>query len=222
VVKNESLIQGCMIGIPEAAAIILTTAKRTELEGLVRSTKTEHRLRQRAGIVLVAVSMKRATEAPRQNTRWNPANASGAFGAAEAQGLCPLVGTALGRSARRCRCAVYLAHSACPEDLPGANPGARATIRSSPPRTADVLGLYMAPPENAIVICIESPRPRLFAAFEVATGKVTAAHKKRRRRIEFFDFMNDIVAVWPTPPSTSTTSIPTNQKTTFGSSSIRT
>jgi DDE superfamily endonuclease len=31
----------------------------------------------------------------------------------------------------------------------------------------------------------------------VATGKVTAAHKKRRRRIEFLDFMNDIVAVWP-------------------------
>jgi len=34
----------------------------------------------------------------------------------------------------------------------------------------------------------------LFAAFEVATGKVTAAHKTRRRRIEFLDFMNDIVA----------------------------
>ena len=34
----------------------------------------------------------------------------------------------------------------------------------------------------------------LFAAFEVATGKVMAAHKKRRRRVEFLDFMNDIVA----------------------------
>jgi transposase len=43
-----------MIGIPEATAIILTTAERTELEGLVRSTKTEHRLRQRARIVLLA------------------------------------------------------------------------------------------------------------------------------------------------------------------------
>src|SRR6476660_6170615 len=37
----------------------------------------------------------------------------------------------------------------------------------------------------------------LFAAFEVATGKVTAAHKKRRRRVEFLDFMNDIVAAFP-------------------------
>ena len=43
-----------MSGIPEATAIILTTAERTELEGLVRSTKTEHRLRQRARIVLLA------------------------------------------------------------------------------------------------------------------------------------------------------------------------
>jgi DDE superfamily endonuclease len=37
----------------------------------------------------------------------------------------------------------------------------------------------------------------LFAAFEVATGKVTAVHKKRRRRVEFLDFMNDSVAAWP-------------------------
>jgi transposase len=93
-------------------------------------------------------------------------------------------------------------------------------------KAADVVGLYMAPPENAIVICVDEkpsiqaleraqgylklPGGRaltgqshdykrngtstLFAAFEVATGKVIAAHKKRRRRIEFLDFMNDIVA----------------------------
>lgn len=93
-------------------------------------------------------------------------------------------------------------------------------------KAADVVGLYMAPPENAIVVCVDEkpsiqaleraqgylklPGGRaltgqshdykrngtstLFAAFEVATGKVIAAHKKRRRRIEFLDFMNDIVA----------------------------
>ena len=93
-------------------------------------------------------------------------------------------------------------------------------------KAADVVGLYMAPPENAIVICVDEkpsiqaleraqgylklPNGRaltghshdykrngtstLFAAFEVATGKVMAAHKKRRRRLEFLDFMNDIVA----------------------------
>jgi len=96
-------------------------------------------------------------------------------------------------------------------------------------KAADVVGLYMAPPENAIVICVDEkpsiqaleraqgylklPNGRaltghshdykrngtttLFAAFEVATGKVTAAHKSRRRRIEFLDFMNDIVAGHP-------------------------
>lgn len=96
-------------------------------------------------------------------------------------------------------------------------------------KAADVVGLYMAPPENAIVICVDEkpsiqaleraqgylklPGGRtltgrshdykrngtstLFAAFEVATGKVTAAHKTRRRRVEFLSFMNDLVAVYP-------------------------
>lgn len=96
-------------------------------------------------------------------------------------------------------------------------------------KAADVVGLYMAPPENAIVVCVDEkpsiqalertqgylklPNGRaltghshdykrngtttLFAAFEVATGKVRAAHKTRRRRIEFLDFMNDIVAGHP-------------------------
>jgi transposase len=43
-----------MSGIPEATVIILTAEKRAELESLARSTKTEHRLRQRARIVLLA------------------------------------------------------------------------------------------------------------------------------------------------------------------------
>jgi hypothetical protein len=37
----------------------------------------------------------------------------------------------------------------------------------------------------------------LFAALEVATGKVTAGHYKRRRRVEFLDFMNGIIANYP-------------------------
>jgi transposase len=92
-------------------------------------------------------------------------------------------------------------------------------------KAADVVGLYIAPPENAIVICVDEkpsiqaleraqgylklPNGRaltghshdyrrngtstLFAAFEVATGKVKVAHKNRRRRVEFLDFMNDIL-----------------------------
>lgn len=96
-------------------------------------------------------------------------------------------------------------------------------------KAADVVGLYLAPPEKAVVICVDEkpsiqaleraqgylklPNGRtltghshdykrngtstLFAAFEVATGKIIAAHKKRRRRVEFLDFMNQVVAAYP-------------------------
>jgi transposase len=37
----------------------------------------------------------------------------------------------------------------------------------------------------------------LFAAFNIANGAVTARHYRRRRRIEFLDFMNRIVAAHP-------------------------
>ena len=37
----------------------------------------------------------------------------------------------------------------------------------------------------------------LFAALEVATGLVKAGHSQRRRRVEFLDFMNGVVAAYP-------------------------
>src|SRR5271157_4351393 len=37
----------------------------------------------------------------------------------------------------------------------------------------------------------------LFAALEVTTGQVKAGHYNRRRRVEFLDFMNQIVADYP-------------------------
>ena len=96
-------------------------------------------------------------------------------------------------------------------------------------KAADVVGLYLAPPENAIVLCVDEkpsiqaleraqgylrlPNGRalsgqshgykrhgtttLFAALDLATGKIAAAHKKRRRRIEFLAFMDEIVALYP-------------------------
>ena len=96
-------------------------------------------------------------------------------------------------------------------------------------KAADVVGLYIAPPDKAIVLGVDEkpsiqaleraqgylklPTGRaltgqshdykrhgtstLFAAFEVATGKVTAAHKPRRRCAEFLDFMNGVVAAYP-------------------------
>src|ERR1700720_1922762 len=96
-------------------------------------------------------------------------------------------------------------------------------------KAAEIVGLYLSPPENAIVICVDEkpsiqaleraqgylkfPNGRaltgqshdykrhgtttLFAALEVATGKIIAAHSKRRRRVEFLDFMNSVTAAFP-------------------------
>lgn len=37
----------------------------------------------------------------------------------------------------------------------------------------------------------------LFAALEVATGKILVTHSKRRRRVEFLDFMDRVTAAFP-------------------------
>jgi len=97
------------------------------------------------------------------------------------------------------------------------------------PKAADIVGLYLAPPENAVVLSVdEKPHIQaleraqgylrlpsgeamrgfgheykrhgtstLFAALNVATGQVQAGHYHRRRRREFLDFMNDVVAHYP-------------------------
>ena len=96
-------------------------------------------------------------------------------------------------------------------------------------RAADIVGLYLNPPENAVVVCVDekpciqaverqqgwlrfpdgktmmgfSDRYRrngsstLFAALEVATGQVIASNRLRKRRREFLDFMNEVVAARP-------------------------
>jgi transposase len=97
------------------------------------------------------------------------------------------------------------------------------------PKAADIVGLYLNPPENALVLCVdEKPSIQaleraqgwlrlpngqalngfshcykrhgtttLFAALDIATGQVIAGHYNRRRRREFLDFMNEIVAAYP-------------------------
>jgi transposase len=96
-------------------------------------------------------------------------------------------------------------------------------------KAADVVGLYLNPPENAIVLSVdEKPHIQaleraqgwlklpngkaltgfnheykrhgtttLFTALEVATGLVRAGHYQRRRRVEFLDFMNRLLAHYP-------------------------
>lgn len=96
-------------------------------------------------------------------------------------------------------------------------------------KAADVVGLYLDPPENALVLCVDEkphiqaleraqgwlrlPDGRaltgfaheykrhgtttLFAALEVASGRVQTGHAARRRRRDFLDFMNEVVAAHP-------------------------
>ena len=82
-------------------------------------------------------------------------------------------------------------------------------------KAADIVGLYMMPPDNAVVLSVDEkpsiqaleraqgylqlPNGRAMTgqSHEVATGKVVGRHYRRRRRIEFLDFMNRIVAAYP-------------------------
>src|SRR6202163_2808189 len=94
------------------------------------------------------------------------------------------------------------------------------------PKAADVVGLYLNPPQNALVLSVdEKPSIQaleraqgyirlpngqaingfshgykrngtttLFAALDIVTGQVQTGRYNRRRRREFLDFMNEIVA----------------------------
>ena len=95
-------------------------------------------------------------------------------------------------------------------------------------KVTDVVGLYLAPPENAIVLCVDEKSQiqaldrtapvlptqpylierrssdyvrhgttTLFAALEIATGKVTAALKPRHRRQEFLAFLRQVARAYP-------------------------
>lgn len=93
-------------------------------------------------------------------------------------------------------------------------------------KAASIIGLYLNPPENAVVLSVdEKPAiqalerdqgwlrlpngqafrgfnheykrhgtTNLFAALEVATGLVKTGHYSQRKRKDFLDFMNDVIA----------------------------
>jgi transposase len=91
-----------------------------------------------------------------------------------------------------------------------------------------VVGLYLAPPENAVVLCIDEKSQiqalnrtqktlplqpghaeqrthdyvrhgttTLFAALEIATGKVTGLCKKQHRHQEFLAFLKHVARAYP-------------------------
>ena len=110
----------------------------------------------------------------------------------------------------------------------------RARGSSSPPtreleaKIRDVVGLYLDPPEGAVVVCVDEKsqvqaldrtqpilpmRPgqierqtydykrngttTLFAALEIATGKVVQACKPRHRHQEFLAFLKQVARAYP-------------------------
>jgi transposase len=95
-------------------------------------------------------------------------------------------------------------------------------------KVTDVVGLYLEPPENAIVLCVDEKSQiqaldrtqptlpmkagsaerrthdyirhgttTLFAALEVATGKVTAVTQPRHRHQEFLRFLKHVAKAYP-------------------------
>jgi transposase len=252
-----------MRSIPCATVVALTAAERAVLEALVRSTKSEVRMRTRAQIVLAAADGLPTREIGRivgcttgTASKWRVRyardrlagldetgnrGAEPKYGPAEQQRIlamldqpppagysnwsAPLLARALDDVHEQY---IWRFLRAQKIDLSGRKSWCESTDPDFVAKAADIVGLYMAPPTNAVVLSVDEkpsiqaleregylklPNGRamigqshdykrhgtttLFAALNVATGKVTGRHDKRRRRVEFLDFMNKIVADYP-------------------------
>ena len=95
-------------------------------------------------------------------------------------------------------------------------------------KVTDIIGLYLHPPENAVVLCVDEKSQiqalnrtqktlpmqpghneqrthdyvrngttTLFAALEIATGKVTGLCKQRHRHQEFLAFLKHVARAYP-------------------------
>src|SRR4029453_83318 len=252
------------MAIQEATPIALTAAERATLTGWVRSGKTEHRLVERARIVLLAgdgwgsraiareggrarggVSRWRVrfardrlaglADAPRSGKPKTYAAAGGrrllalldrpppgGFG----RWTAPLLAKELGDISDQ---HVWRFLRAQRIDLAGRKSWCLSSDPEFTAKAADIVGLYLDPPDHAIVLAVDEkpaiqdlqraqgylklPNGRslhgqaheykrrgtttLFAALEIATGAIKAKHTKRRRRLEFLDFMNEVVVDYP-------------------------
>lgn len=253
-----------MSSLSEATPIVLTAEERAELEGLARSTKTEHRTRLKAQIVLMAADGAATRAIGRAlgcttgtASKWRVRYArdrlagfseTGNRGAKAKYGIetgrrilalldtpppngyaswsGPLIAKALGDIHVQY---VWRFLRGQKIDLSGRKSWCQSNDPEFAAKAAEIVGLYMAPPENAIVLAVDEkpsiqaleraqgylklPNGRamtgqshdckrhgtttLFAALDLASGAVVGRHYKRRRRVEFLDFMNKIIAVYP-------------------------
>lgn len=247
--------------IPEATSIVLTADERAELESLARSTKTEHRTRFKARIVLEAAGGASTRAIAREvgctigtASKWRVRFAKdrlAGFSETGNRGPQPKYGPEAGQRILALLdekppagyanwTAVLIARTLCDVheqyiwrflraqkiDLSGRKSWCESSDPEFVAKAAEIVGLYMAPPENAVVLAVDEkpsiqaleraqgylklPNGRsltgqshdykrhgtttLFAALDVATGKVIGRHARRRRRIEFLAFMNEVTA----------------------------
>lgn len=253
-----------MSGIPKATPIVLTEEERAELESLARSTKSEHRMRQRARIVLLAAQGDATRSIARRvgctigiASKWRVRYAARRLAGLDETGhrgaapkytaetgrrilavldtappagcgrwTAPLIATALGDVHEQYIWRFLRAQNI---DLAGRKSWCVSQDPEFAAKAAEIIGLYLDPPEGALVIAVDEkphiqaleraqgylklPNGRalsgqahdykrhgtstLFAAFDIANGEVVARHYKRRRRVEFLDFMNRILAAHP-------------------------
>ena len=250
-----------MGGILEATPIVLTADERAELESLARSSKSEHRMRQRARIVLLAADGL-ATRAIARHvggtigtaSKWRVRYAAQRLAGLDETGergalptytaetdrrilavldgpppaghgrwTGPMIARTLGDVHEQYVWRFLRAHKI---DLAGRKSWCVSEDPEFAAKAAEIIGLYLDPPDGALVIAVDEkphiqaleraqgylklPNGRaltgqahhytrhgtstLFAAFDIASGKVMARHYKRRRRVEFLDFMNRAVA----------------------------
>jgi transposase len=252
------------MAIQEATPIVLTADERSTLEGWVRSGMTEHRVVERARVVLLAAAGMASRRIARELgctrgvvSKWRVRFAKDRLaGLADAprsgkpktydetvgrrilaaldrpppagcaRWTAPLLAKALGDvSAHH----VWRFLRAQRIDLAGRKSWCLSTDPEFAAKAAAIVGLYLDPPDHAIVLAVDEkpaiqaleraqgylklPNGRslhgqaheykrrgtttLFAALEVATGQIKAKHTQRRRRVEFLDFMNEVVAAYP-------------------------
>jgi transposase len=252
------------MAIQDATPIVLTADERTTLEGWVRSGAIEHRLVERARVVLLAAAGMASRRVAREVgcargvvSKWRvrfardrlaglaDAPRSGkpkTYDAAVdrrilaaldrppptgfARWTAPLLARELGDVSDQ---HIWRFLRAQRIDLAGRRSWCLSADPGFVAKAAEIVGLYLAPPEHAIVLAVDEkpaiqaleraqgylklPNGRslhgqaheyrrrgtttLFAALEVATGQIRAKHTRRRRRAEFLDFMNDVIADYP-------------------------
>jgi transposase len=252
------------MAIGEATPIVLTAQERRTLEGWVRSGTTEHRLVERARVVLLAAAGMASRRVAREvgcargvvskwRVRFAKARLAGLADAPRsgkprtygedagrrilalldrpppqgcARWTAPLLAKELGDVSDQ---HVWRFLRAQRIDLAGRKSWCLSADPEFAAKAAAIVGLYLDPPDHALVLAVDEkpaiqaleraqgylklPNGRslhgqaheyrrhgnstLFTALNVATGQIKAKHTKRRRRIEFLAFMNEVVADYP-------------------------